>query len=193
MDAQRIRPVTRRLRRMRAGVGMLAANRPALAGLPDTIRLTSPAFAPGQDLPVRHTRDGATLSPPLRWEGLPPGTASLLLLVEDPDAPLPRPFVHAIAYDLDPARGGLAEGALPERLRGHAPEGFAMGRNSYARVGWEAPAPPPGHGPHAYAFQLFALAAPPRFDWPPGRRFALSTARPLMLARGVLFGRYERP
>lgn len=193
MDANLIRPVGQRLRLLRAGIGRLAVNRPWLADLPHRIALASPAFAPGHAMPVRHTQDGAGLSPPLRWQGLPPGTASLLLLVEDADIPLPVPLVHALAYDIDPAQQGLAEGALPIRLRGRAPEGFAMGRNGYARTGWIPPSPPPGHGPHHYAFQVFALAARPRFAWPPGRQFALRAARPHMLGCGTLFGVYERP
>lgn len=193
MDADLIRPVGQWLRPLRAGAGRLAVNRPWLAGVRDSIALTSPAFATAQPIPPRYTRDGAGLSPPLRWERLPPGTAALFLLVEDADIPLPVPLVHAIAYDIDPAREGLAEGALPVRLRGRAPEGFAMGRNGYGRVGWIPPSPPPGHGRHRYVFQVFALSARPQFAWPPGRRFALRAIRPHMLAQGTLFGTYERP
>ncbi len=192
MDANRIRPIGRRLRPLRAGTARLASNRRLLAEVPEGIVLTSPAFAPNATMPARHTQDGASLSPPLRWANLPPGTASLLLLIEDADIPFPVPLVHALAYGIDPALGGLAEGALPERLRGPAPEGFAMGRNGLARTGWIAPTPPPGHGPHRYAFQLFALDAQQHFDWPPGRGFALRTARPHMLGRGLLVGLYER-
>ncbi len=192
MDANLIRPIGRKLRRLRAGIGCLAVNRPWLAGVADSIRVTSPVFAPGHDMPVRHTQDGAQLSPPLAWGNLPPGTRSLVLLVEDPDIPMPVPAVHALAYQIDPALEGLPEGALPIRLRGRAPEGFLMGRNFLSRTGWTAPAPPPGHGPHHYAFQIFALSTVPRFDWPPGRGFLLRETRPYMLARGTLFGTYER-
>ncbi len=192
MDSERIRQIGQRLQWVRAGSAALAVNRRLLAGVPGGIGLSSPGFTQGGALPARYTADGAGLSPPLRWERLPEGTVSLLLLVEDPDAPFPVPLVHALAYDIAPGRGGLEEGALPVRLRGHAPEGFAMGRNFLGRTGWTPPAPPPGHGPHQYVFQLFALSAPPPFAWPPGRRFALATARASMLGLGTLTGSCQR-
>jgi Raf kinase inhibitor-like YbhB/YbcL family protein len=156
------------------------------------IRVTSPAFGPGQDMPVRYTQDGASLSPPLRWAGLPEGTRSLVLLIEDPDMPLPMPFVHGLFYDIRPEMEGLSESALPLRLSGPSPEGFFAGRNGFGRAGWTAPTPPPGHGPHHYAFEIFALDNTPRFDWPPGKTYVLRTVRPNMVGRGMLFGVYER-
>ena len=192
MNGIDLRAIGERLRRVRAGFSALTVNRPWIAGVPDTIRVTSPAFEAGRDMPVRYTQDGASLSPPLAWTNLPTGTRSLVLLVEDPDVPFPVPLVHATVHAIRPESDGLAEAALPYRLRGTAPEGFAMGRNGLARTGWTAPAPPPGHGPHHYAFQVFALDSLPRFDWPPGRGYLLRRTRPHMLARGTLFGVYER-
>src|SRR5438034_1163728 len=64
--------------------------------------LASPAFAPGGRLPERFTADGDGVSPPLTWRGLPDATESLALIVEDPDAPTPRPLVHAIVVDIAP-------------------------------------------------------------------------------------------
>jgi Raf kinase inhibitor-like YbhB/YbcL family protein len=187
-----LRTVGRSLRGVRAGISSLACNDRRIAAVPDVIRVTSPVFGPGQDMPARLTRDGANLSPPLRWEGLPEGTRSLVLLIEDPDIPLPMPFVHGLFYGIRPEMEGLSEGALPLRLNGPSPEGFFAGRNGFGRPGWTAPTPPPGHGPHHCAFEIFALDNAPRFDWPPGKAYLLRTVRLNMVGRGVLFGVYER-
>jgi Raf kinase inhibitor-like YbhB/YbcL family protein len=106
-------------------------------------------------LPVRFTADGEGVSPPLLWRNLPEGTASLALIVEDPDAPTPRPLVHAIVVDIDPALGGLPEGAI--RPDGAGADGKDVGRNSQFGEGWLPPDPPTGHGNHDYVFQLLAL------------------------------------
>jgi Raf kinase inhibitor-like YbhB/YbcL family protein len=192
IDREQVRRVGQRLRWLRAGFGALATNRRRLAPVPNTLHVSSPAFGDGRFMPLRYTQDGDSLSPPLEWGNLPVGTRSLALLVEDPDFPFPVPLVHALAYAIPPDLGGVAEGALPYRLRGRAPEGFAMGRNGLSRTGWIAPTPPPGHGRHHYAFEVFALDATPTFEWPPGRGYLLRRIRPHMLARGTLFGVYER-
>ena len=184
--------VGRALRGVRAGTGKIAVNQPALARASDVIRVESPAFGPGQDIPARFTVDGPGLSPPLSWSGVPDGTRSLLLLIEDPDAPLPLPLNHGLFFGLPPGLTVLPEGALPLRLRGTTPEGIRSGRNGYARTGWIPPTPPPGHGPHHYAFQIFALSREPRFPWPPSRWFALKAIARDVIGRGALFGTYER-
>ena len=192
MDGDWMRSAGQALRGVRAGFSGLASRRDGFAAVPETLHLTSPAFGPGRDIPANNTADGAALSPALAWEGEPPGTLSLVLLVEDADIPLPWPAVHAIVHGLRPGIGGLDEGAIPPRLRGPSPEGFFTGRNFLGRPGWTPPAPPPGHGPHHYVFQLFALDSVPRFDWAPGRGYLLDRIRPHVVARGVVCGVYER-
>lgn len=78
------------------------------------MRLTSPAFGPGERIPDEHTCEGADVSPALEWEGLPPGTRSLALVMDDPDAPRGT-FTHWLAWGIDPAAGGLARGERPPR------------------------------------------------------------------------------
>ena len=78
-------------------------------------------------------------------------------MVEDADAPTPHPLVHAIVVGLEPGDGALAEGALDSA--DHDGSGLQAGRNSYLQARWLPPDPPPGHGVHRYAFQLFALGA----------------------------------
>lgn len=118
-----------------------------------TLRLTSTAFSNGGEIPVQHTCEGADTSPPLAWSGVPAGTKSLALIVEDPDAPDPaaprRIFVHWVLYNLPPAATGLAEGAAS------LPPGTRQGRNDQGRAGYGGPCPPIGR--HRYVHRLLAL------------------------------------
>ncbi len=192
MDMGWMRPLGRALSGVRAGMHGLACHRSWLRGVPESIRVSSPAFGHGTDLPGRFTADGTGLSPPLAWEGVPGDAGSLVLLVEDPDIPFPVPLVHALVYDIPTSLNALSEGAIPTALKTAAPEGFRVGRNGFGRQGWLAPTPPPGHGPHHYAFQVFALRGKPSFEWPPGRRALLAQMRGQVLGWGVAFGVYER-
>jgi Raf kinase inhibitor-like YbhB/YbcL family protein len=110
--------------------------------------LTSEAFASGQPIPQKHTCEGEDVSPPLAWSGIPEGTASLALVVDDPDAPSGT-FTHWMAWGIDPAAGALGEGEAPP----------VEGPNDFGSMGWRGPCPPPGHGPHRYFFRLHALEA----------------------------------
>ena len=179
------------LRPVRPGVIMLSTSK--FSGfLGSAIKVSSPAFGDGQPMPVGFTQDGENLSPPLRWEGLPARTQSAVLLVEDADVPWLRPLVHLIVHSIPPDRTEFAEGEIPLRVSGTMPGGWACGRNALGRPGWTAPTPPPGHGPHRYAFQVFALDAPPKFNYPPGRAMLLRTIRPHLIAQGRMIGTYER-
>jgi Raf kinase inhibitor-like YbhB/YbcL family protein len=108
--------------------------------------LVTDAFEDAGDVPARHTCDGENVSPPLRWSGVPDGTRSLALIVDDPDAPVGT-FTHWLAWGLEPTAGGLEEG---ER----AP---VEGRSDFGEIGYGGPCPPPGHGRHRYVFRLHAL------------------------------------
>lgn len=152
--------------------------------------LSSPAFADGGRLPERFTADGAGVSPPLVWGVLPEGTASLALIVEDPDAPFPEPVSHAIVWRLPPDTQHLPEGAIAADGAGDA-DGD-VGRNSYRREGWLPPDPPNGHGTHDYVFQLFALSAEPELAPNPQRSDLVAAIAGHVLAAGVLTGTYSR-
>ena len=149
------------------------------------LTITSPAFRNGEVIPVRYTRDGESLSPPLEWRDAPPETKSYVLIVEDPDAPSLHPLVHAIVWNIGPDERALAEGGICEAGE--------SGRNSYRMTGWMPPDPPPGHGPHHYAFQLFALDSTPDFSATPGREEVLEQLRAYAIASGLLIGTCERP
>ncbi|HWK35820.1 YbhB/YbcL family Raf kinase inhibitor-like protein [Sphingomonas sp.] len=177
------------LKGVRAGADKLAIVQPGLGSFA-ALDLRSPAFANGARLPVRFTADGAGVSPPLFWTGVPDGTDSLVLLVEDPDAPTPSPLVHAIMWGLPGADGQLAEGAIV--ADGAGGEAGDVGRNSFRREGWLPPDPPTGHGEHRYAFQLFALAPGGDPGETPNRSNAVAVMRGRVLAAGLLTGTYSR-
>lgn len=175
---------------VRAGLDEIAFNTLGLREGMASITVTSLAFADHAPLPARYTADGEGLSPPLQWADVPPGAVSLVLMVEDADSPTPNPLVHAIAVGLPTGDGALPEAALA----GDADEtGIHIGRNSYLQAAWLPPDPPPGHGVHRYAFQLFALNAAPEFSSTPGRDEVMDMLRAHAIASGLLIGTCERP
>jgi Raf kinase inhibitor-like YbhB/YbcL family protein len=178
------------LRGQRAGLDKIAFQAVDLRAGMASLTLASPAFVDHAPIPVAYTADGPGVSPPLRWTGAPAGAGSLVLIVEDADAPMPQPLVHAIVVDLAGADGDLPEGAMAGKDDGGA--GLRMGRNSYLQASWLPPDPPPGHGVHRYAFQLFALTSGALFEGTPGRDAVLAAIREHGLASGCLIGTYER-
>ena len=176
---------------VRAGLDEIVFNTLGLREGMASIALTSLAFADHAPLPARYTADGEGLSPPLQWTGLPPDAASLVLLVEDADSPTPSPLVHAIVVGLPAGDGALAEGAMPSA--DNEGSGLHVGRNSYLQSAWLPPDPPPGHGVHRYAFQLYALRAVPVFSETPGRDEVVDALRAHAMASGLLIGTCERP
>ncbi|NEV62950.1 YbhB/YbcL family Raf kinase inhibitor-like protein [Thiorhodococcus minor] len=117
--------------------------------------LKSDAFVDGSEIPRRYTCEGDDLSPPLAWEGLPKGTQSLVLIVDDPDAPDPAAprmvWDHWILYNIPASCGGLPEAVAAAEL----PEGAGAGINSWGRTGYGGPCPPIGR--HRYFHRLYAL------------------------------------
>ena len=134
------------LRNQRAGLDQVLFNMVGLGNGTAALQLSSLAFADHAPMPAQYSADGAGVSPPLAWTGVPAETASLLLIVEDADAPTPHPLVHAIVVDLPPGDGALPEGAL--RSGDNEGLGYHTGRNSYLQAAWLPPDPPPGHGVH---------------------------------------------
>jgi Raf kinase inhibitor-like YbhB/YbcL family protein len=119
------------------------------------LTLSSPAFTPGGEIPVLFTCEGRDISPALEWTSLPDGTKSLVLVVDDPDAPDPKApkttWVHWVLYNLPPTAGGLPEGVSPANL----PPGTRQGTNDWKRTGYGGPCPPIGR--HRYFHKLYAL------------------------------------
>lgn len=163
----------------------------AEAGSGNGLSLTSHGFVAHGDIPRRYAGVGVgdNVSPSLAWSGVPAGTVELVLVMEDPDAPLKRPFVHLIASDIPPSRMHFAEGALRRDMDGV----FAkLGKTSAGRIGYSGPRALPGHGRHRYVFQLYALNAPAGLA-PVAKRGELTSAlRGKVIAKARLDGYFER-
>jgi len=175
----------------RAGLENILYNSLDLRDGTARITLTSPAFVDHAPIPPQYTADGEGLSPEIDWNGVPPSATALALIVEDADSPTPAPLVHAIAVDIDPKRLQLQEGELQETKHGRN-TALSLGLNSYLRQAWLPPDPPPGHGTHRYAFQLFALADGEPFKNAPGRHELMEALRERAIASGCLIGTYTR-
>ena len=172
--------------RVRAGLERLASARLGVRRGVPSIPLDSVAFPHGGPIPERYTADGDEMTPPLHWREVPGDTRSLVLLVEDPDAPTPRPFVHWIAVmppDVCTLGFRLAPGPSP----------VDSGRTSLLRTGWLGCAPPWGDRAHHYHFQLFALDRPLSLGARPGRSALLRRMRGHVVGFGERVGTYERP
>jgi Raf kinase inhibitor-like YbhB/YbcL family protein len=179
------------LRFLRSGEQNLLSQDPHIALAPDSIRVESPSFSTGQPIPFRYTGFGQGLFPPLRWSNIPADTQELVLVVEDADAPLPFPIIHAIVYGIDPGSTGLVEGVIPGHRKPRAETAaaeFKIGRNSFRSSTWLAPHPLTGHGMHRYFFQLFALDKKIGFEKSPGKRRLLRAIRGHVIARGCTIG-----
>lgn len=158
----------------------------APAKVQTALQLTSSSFR-GNQIPAKFTCNGAGISPQLAWSAPPAGTASLALVVTDPDAP-GRTFVHWVLYDL-PAHTQ----SLPEELPtlGQLSDGSRQGHNDFGQIGYGGPCPP-GNSPHHYVFTLYALNA--KLNLPAGAKLAqVETAmQGHILARGELIALYHQ-
>jgi Raf kinase inhibitor-like YbhB/YbcL family protein len=151
------------------------------------MELTSTAFKEGADIPKQHTGDGADLSPPLQWSGVPQGTKSYALICDDPDAPRGT-WVHWVLFNL-PAEThelGLGQPAVAQ-----LPSGEKQGKNDFGKPGYGGPAPPRGK-PHRYFFKLYALDT--HLDLKEGatKQQVEQAMKGHILAQGQLMGKYAR-
>lgn len=119
------------------------------------LTLTSPAFAEGETIPRRYTREGENVSPPLRWSGVPDGTKSLVVVMDDPDAPSGT-FGHWAVFNVSPEIEQLSEAESGKPGSG----ALRQGKNGFGNAYYDGPEPPVGHGPHHYHFRLAALDVP---------------------------------
>ena len=120
-----------------------------------TLTLTSPAFKHNTHMPAEYTCEGKNISPPLVWNAPPAGTKSLVLIVDDPDAPDPAApkmtWVHWVLYNLPPTAGSLLAGVTDVELPGNT----LIGINDRKNVGYNGPCPPVGT--HRYFHKLYAI------------------------------------
>jgi Raf kinase inhibitor-like YbhB/YbcL family protein len=145
------------------------------------LRLESPAFQQGADIPTKFSCDGADVSPALSWGGVPPGTRELALVMEDRDA---DGFVHWTVLGIPPR--------ITHVRKGRIPTGAVETENSFGDRGWGGPCPPEDDEPHRYVFAIYALKRGlglGRDASPDEVRGGLADAG---LARGTLTGRFGR-
>lgn len=154
------------------------------------LTLTSPSFAHGGAIPARHTCDGDDTSPALEWTGVPPGTRSLALIVDDPDAPDPaapkRVWVHWVLWDIPPTATTLSEGVGAAEL----PSGTRVGINDSHDMGYGGPCPSIGR--HRYFHRLYALDTVVGPLPEPTKPRLLAAMEGHVLARAELMGTYHR-
>jgi len=153
------------------------------------LTLTSSAFEPGAPIPSQYGCEGADMSPPLDWDGVPDGTKSLALIIDDPDAPDPkaprRVWVHWVLYNLPPEARELAAGADTTGL----PPGTSHGVNDFKKAAYNGPCPPIGR--HRYFHKLYALDT--RLDLAQATKADLQAAmKGHVLAASELIGTYQK-
>jgi Raf kinase inhibitor-like YbhB/YbcL family protein len=178
------------LRKMRPGVERAVIHHPDFAATPAGILLESSAIGQDGFIGRTHTDDGAGISPPLRWRGIPSNAAGLVLIVEDADSPTPSPFVHLLAWDLPARDNALDAGSF--KSKGIAGADLKLGRNGMGKREYTPPDPLPGHGQHRYLFQLFALDTRLDFQSPPNKIKLKTAMKGHVVSKGMLTGTYER-
>jgi len=145
------------------------------------MKITSSAFQEGGDIPSKFSRDGQDINPALRIEGTPSNAKTLLLIMDDPDAPVGL-FTHWLVWNIDSKTTEIAEKSVPK--------GAVQGTNDYPTLGYGGPQPP--SGTHRYYFKIFALDQ--TLDLKAGAKRAEVDAamRGHVIAQGELMGRYSR-
>jgi Raf kinase inhibitor-like YbhB/YbcL family protein len=152
------------------------------------LTLSSAAFSDHGPIPSRHTCDADDTSPPLGWSGVPQGAKSLVLIVDDPDAPDPKApkmtWVHWLLYNLPPSVSRLAEGVKS------LPSGTLEGSNDWKRTGYGGPCPPIGR--HRYFHKLYALDTVLPDLHRPTKATLEAAMKGHILATAELVGTYQR-
>lgn len=155
-----------------------------------SLTLTSASFLHNGLMASRHTCEGDDLSPQLAWTGMPANTQSLILIVDDPDAPDPKApkmtWVHWVLYNIPPHAHELPEGVAAENL----PAGTLQGMNDWRRTGYGGPCPPIGM--HRYFHKLFALDSRLPDLGNPSKMALEKAMQGHILAEAELMGLYQR-
>jgi Raf kinase inhibitor-like YbhB/YbcL family protein len=146
-----------------------------------SLELKSPMFNEGSTIPTSYTCDGNDISPQLDWSGKPENTLSLVLIADDPDAPLGT-WVHWVLYDLPPDLNGLPEAVT---------EVGTSGTNSFKKLGFGGPCPPKG-SEHRYYFKLYALDTLLLLEEGASKAEVEKAMQGHILAQGQLMGKYGR-
>lgn len=155
-------------------------------GVPGKLEVRSSAFGEGESIPSDFTCDGADMSPPVSWSGVPAETQSLAVIVDDPDAPAGN-WSHWLLYDLSPKLiqlpAGIPAGAI-------IPDGGFQGRTDFGNTGYNGPCPPAGT--HRYFIKVFALDRILHLEPGATKKELLAAVQGHILAEGTLMGTYRR-
>jgi len=165
---------------MGSAAAMLLAVVTAIAAGEAKIKVTSSAFQEGGNIPSKFTCDGSDASPPLQIADVPSGAKSLVLIVDDPDAPGGL-FTHWLAWNIPPQTGSIAEGSAPKGVQG---------ANDFGKSGYRGPCPPPGT--HRYSFKVFALNRELELRSGAKRSQVDAAMKGHVVGQGELIGRYAR-
>ena len=154
------------------------------------MKLTSKAFTHEGAIPSAYTCEGNDIAPPLAWTGVPEGTRTLALIVDDPDAPDPKApkmtWVHWVLYNIPPTVTGLPEAATA----GDLPPGTKQGLNDWKRAGYGGPCPPIGR--HRYYHRLYALDTVLADLGSPTKAQLLAAMKGHILGETQLMGTYQK-
>jgi Raf kinase inhibitor-like YbhB/YbcL family protein len=163
------------------GCTIAAASLVALAAGGAKMKITSSAFQEGGTIPEKFSKNGQNVNPELRIEGVPAEAKSLVLIVDDPDAPVGL-FTHWLVWSIDPKTSEVAENSVPK--------GAVQGTNDFPGSGYDGPQPP--SGTHRYYFKIFALDRVLDLKSGAKRRDVDAAMRGHILAQSELMGRYSK-
>ena len=169
------------------GMFVIFGNNPSMAGGGKmALTITSPAFSEGEMIPRQYTCDGPDVSPELSWSGVPKGTKSLVLICDDPDAPMGT-WVHWVLFNIPPGETGLPAQVPPEPTLSN---GARHGTNDFRRLGYGGPCPP--GGTHRYFFKLYALDTELDLESGATKAQVEEAMQGHIWAEGQLMGTYKR-
>ena len=155
-----------------------------------TLTIQSTAFNHNAEIPTRYTCEGDDVAPPLQWQGIPEAARSLVLVVDDPDAPDPEApkmtWVHWVLFNIPVDAAGLPEAATSSDL----PTGTEEGLNDWGRTGYGGPCPPIGR--HRYFHKLYALDAVLENLNQPSKRQLEAAIQGHIIAEAALIGTYQK-
>ena len=171
-------------------ISITVMNSEQLHGESQTMILRSSVFEDGGKIPEKYTCEGKDTAPPLEWDGVPENSRSLVLIVDDPDAPDPKApmmtWVHWVLFNIPPETAGLPEGAGHNDL----PAGTGEGLNDWHRTGYGGPCPPVGR--HRYFFKLYALDRTLKFSGDPAKNEVEAAMRGHVIEKVQLIGTYKK-
>lgn len=172
----------------------LASGLALAAEMEDTITVSSTAFEHHGTVPLQFSAYGENISPQLSWSGLPEGTVQLALVMDDPVAPTPQPFVHWVAYNIPADASGLPQALSKDTQVAGVAElaGMINGLNGIRQTGYFGPRPPVDGKLHAYHFRIYALDSALNLPEGLNKDTLLEAIDGHVLGTGMLMGHYQQ-